>query len=116
LPGAATQVYVIYYDVEAFDKAPGTIVGSVEAHNGELSLDTLERLAQGKIPWGQPEVVGLRQGYVTVPLRAPAWVNTVPEEARKKFEAVYNRILNGELSLPVPQAVLDKIHNASVSQ
>jgi basic membrane lipoprotein Med (substrate-binding protein (PBP1-ABC) superfamily) len=113
---ANRKVYVIYYDVEAFDKAPGTIVGSVEAHNGELSLDTLERLAQGKIPWGQPEVVGLRQGYVTVPLRAPAWVNTVPEEARKKFEAVYNRILNGELSLPVPQAVLDKIHNASVSQ
>ena len=113
---ANRKSYVVYYDVAAFDKAPGTIVGSVTAQNSELSFDILQKLADGKIPWGKPDVVGLRQGYVTVPLRAPGWVSAVPEAARKKFEELYNRVLSGELSLPVPQAVLDKIHNASVGQ
>jgi basic membrane lipoprotein Med (substrate-binding protein (PBP1-ABC) superfamily) len=112
---ANRKSYVVYYDVAAFDKAPGTIIGSVTAQNSELSFDTLQKLADGRIPWGKPEVLGLRQGYVTVPLRAPGWVNGVPEASRKKFEELYNRVLSGALSLPVPQAVLDKIHNASVA-
>jgi hypothetical protein len=60
-----------------------------------------------------PEVLGASQGYISVPLRAPGYVTTVPEDLRKLFEAEFDKVVSGERNLPVPQAVLDKINTAS---
>ncbi len=97
----------------AFDKAPGVILGSVGAENGDIVMRNLDWLVEGKIPWGKPDVVGAEQGFISVPTKAPAWVNGVPEDVRNKFEEEMNKVITGERSLPVPQAVLDKIDAAA---
>jgi simple sugar transport system substrate-binding protein len=102
-----------YYDTPGFDKAPGTVVGSVGAENADVVARNLENLLAGKITWGTPEVLGAEQGFVTVPLKAPGWVGGVSEDVRKKFEALFNKVVSGEQVIPVPQSVLDKINTAS---
>ena len=106
-------IYVVYFDVAAFDKAPGTIVASVGAENADLVLKNLQLLVEGKIPWGKPEVLGAGEGYISMPLRAPGYVSAVPEDLRKKIQAEFDAVVSGARSLPVPQAVLDKINAAS---
>lgn len=104
---------VVYFDVAAFDKAPGTIVASVGAENGDLVMKNLQLLVEGKIPWGKPEVLGTSDGYISMPLRAPGYVSNVPEDLRKLIQAEFDALSSGAKKLPVPQAVLDKINAAS---
>ncbi|MCK5250066.1 MAG: BMP family ABC transporter substrate-binding protein [Spirochaetaceae bacterium] len=106
-------VYVVWYDNLGFDKAPGTVVASIEADNGGGTENNLKRLIEGTLPWGEPEVLGMEHGYIYVPLRAGAYVRSVPEDVRAAFEQQYNKVVDGEIKLPVPQAVLDKIDAAS---
>ncbi len=100
-------IKVVYFDVAAFDKAPGTIVASVGAENGDLVMKNLQLLVEGKIPWGKPEVLGAADGYISMPLRAPGYVSTVPEDLRKLIQAEFDALSSGAKKLPVPQAVLD---------
>lgn len=106
-------ILMCYYDVAGFDKAPGTIVGSVGAENADIVLKNLTDLVSGKVAWGTPEVLGAEQGYISVPLKAPGWISGVSEDVRKKFEAEFNKIVSGEKVIDLPQAVLDKINAAS---
>jgi simple sugar transport system substrate-binding protein len=106
-------IKVVYFDVAAFDKAPGTILASVGAENGDLVMKNLQWLVEGRIPWGKPEVLGATEGYISMPLRAPGYVAGVPEDLRKRIQAEFDAIVAGQRNLPVPQAVLDKINTAS---
>jgi simple sugar transport system substrate-binding protein len=106
-------IYMIYYDTAAFDKAPGVIVGAVEANVDDMVAFNLQRLLEGTIPWGTSEVFGAEKGYISVPTNAPAYVNNVPEEARNAFASELQKVINGEKDLSIPQAVLDKINAAA---
>lgn len=106
-------IYVVYFDVAAFDKAPGTIVASVTAENGDLVMKNLQLLVEGKIPWGKPEVLGASEGYISMPLRAPGYVTSVPEDLRKLIQAEFDAVVSGARAVPIPQPVLDKINAAS---
>lgn len=106
-------IYMCYYDTPGFDKAPGTVVGSVVSENGDVAMRNLDALAAGTIKWGTPEVLGAEQGFITVPLQAPSWTASVPEDVRKKFQDEYDKVVSGTRPLPLPQATLDKINAAS---
>ncbi len=109
-------IRMVYFDVAGFDKAPGTIVGSVGAENADVVMKNLQALVDGKVKWGTSELLGAAQGYISVPQKAPGYVSGVPEDVRKAFAAEFDRIVAGEKKLPVPQAVLDKINAASWGQ
>lgn len=107
-------VYMCYYDTASFDKGPGVVVGAVESNVQDVVSMDLDRLLAGTLPWGKPEIFGADKGYISAPLKAPAWM-TVPENARKKFETEYNTVISGAKKLDIPQAVLDKINAAASS-
>lgn len=106
-------VYMVWFDVAGFDKAPGTVIGTVGSSNEDLVTLELKNLLDGTITWGKPLIVGAEQGYISVPLLAPGYVNFMPADAQKKFAEVYNKVVSGTLPLPVPQAILDKLDKAA---
>lgn len=109
-------IYMIYYDTAGFDKGPGVIVGAVEANVDDMVANNLERLLAGTLPWGTSEVFGAEKGYISVPVNAPAYVNSVPEAQRQAFSAELAKVINGTKDLSIPQAVLDKINAAATGQ
>jgi basic membrane lipoprotein Med (substrate-binding protein (PBP1-ABC) superfamily) len=109
-------IYMIYYDTAGFDKGPGVIVGAVEANVDDMVSNNLERLLNGTIPWGTSEVFSAEKGYISVPLNAPAYVNSVPDSVRQAFLTEYNKVISGEKNLSIPQSVLDKINQAAQGQ
>ncbi len=106
------NIYVVTYDSANFDKAPGVIVGSVESQIGDMVTNDLDELLAGTVKWGASEVFGAERGYVSSPLKAPAWM-TVPESTRLQYENEYNKVISGSKALPIPQVVLDKINAAA---
>ncbi|UCF10178.1 MAG: BMP family ABC transporter substrate-binding protein [Candidatus Bipolaricaulota bacterium] len=106
-------LYVLWYDDDGFDKAPGTVVASFIKDNKAATIRNLERLVEGTLPWGEAEVLGAEQGYIYVPLRDAGYVSSVPEAVRNQFKVVYDQVVSGELEIAVPQEVLDTINAAS---
>jgi simple sugar transport system substrate-binding protein len=106
-------IYVVWYDTEGFDKAPGTVVGSVLCFNNDATMANLEALLDGTIQWGTAKIVGAEDGYISVPLNAPGWVNNVPEETRQAFQEEYNKVISGERQLEIPPSVLEKLNKAA---
>lgn len=106
-------VYVCLFAPTGFDKAPGTVVGCVGTNYEDIVQKDLTDLLNNDVTWGTPAVVGAEKGYISVPLKASGWAGHVPEETRAAFEDMYFKVINGEISLPVPQAVLDKISAAA---
>ena len=106
-------LYVLWYDSDGYDKAPGTVVCSIIKDNGAATTRNLENLVDGTLAWGEAEVLGAEQGYIYVSLRDASYINSLPEAVRTQFEEVYNQIVGGELVIAVPQEVLDKINAAA---
>jgi basic membrane lipoprotein Med (substrate-binding protein (PBP1-ABC) superfamily) len=106
-------VYMVWFDVAGFDKAPGTVIGTVGSSNEDLVTLELRNLLDGTVQWGKPLIVGAEQGYISVPLNAPGYINYVPADAQKKFADVYQKVVSGALPLTVPQAILDKLDKAA---
>ncbi len=105
--------YMIWFDVAGFDKAPGTVIGTVGSSNEDLVTLELKNLMDGTVPWGKPLIVGAEEGYISVPLLAPGYVNFMPATAQQKFADVYQKVVSGTLPLAVPQAILDKLDKAA---
>jgi simple sugar transport system substrate-binding protein len=105
--------YVVWFDNAGFDKGPGVVIGSIGADTEGVTLLNLERVADGTLPWGEPELLGAERGYINVPLRAGPYVRGVSEDVRMKFEETYNKIISGEMEIPVDRAVLDKLNAAA---
>ena len=106
-------LYVLWYDSDGYDKAPGTVVASFIKDNGAATVRNLEKLVDGTLAWGEAEVLGAEQGYIYVALRDASYVNSLPEDVRAQFEEVYHQVVSGELEISVPQDVLDKINAAA---
>ena len=106
-------LYVLWYDSDGFDKAPGTVVASFIKDNAAATTRNLERLLEGTLPWGEAEILGAEEGYIYVPVRAGAYVRSVPEAVRDQFQLVYDQVVSGEIDISVPQEVLDKINAAA---
>jgi len=106
-------LYVLWFDDDGFDKAPGTVVGSFITDTEAATTRNLERLLAGTLPWGEPEVLGAEEGYIYVPVRDASYVNSLPEGIRNQFQERYDQIVSGEIQVAVPQAVLDTINAAA---
>ncbi len=106
-------LYVLWFDDEGFDKAPGTVVASFITDTEAATTRNLQRLVDGTLPWGEPEVLGAEEGYIYVPVRDAAYVSSVPEDIRNLFQARYDEIVSGAMEIQVPQEVLDTINAAA---
>ncbi|MBE0635931.1 BMP family ABC transporter substrate-binding protein, partial [Candidatus Bipolaricaulota bacterium] len=106
-------LYVLWYDSDGFDKAPGTVVCSFITDSEAATTRNLENLVAGTLAWGEPEVLGAEEGYIYVPIRDARYVSSLPEDIRIQFEERYHEIVSGELEIVVPQEVLDKINAAA---
>ncbi|MBU1050884.1 BMP family ABC transporter substrate-binding protein [Candidatus Bipolaricaulota bacterium] len=106
-------LYVLWYDSDGYDKAPGTVVCSIIKDNGAATTKNLENLVDGTLAWGEPEILGAEEGYIYVSLRDARYINSLPEDVRTQFEEMYHKVVSGELEIIVPQDVLDRIDAAA---
>jgi simple sugar transport system substrate-binding protein len=99
---AEAGAYVVVFDDDQFALAPGTILGCAILRQEELAYARTKTALEGKLVFGQAEVVGMREGFVAFLDKAPGYVAAVPADIRAKMADLVSRIMAGKLVLEVP--------------
>lgn len=94
--------YLVFFDDDEFARAPDNILGCAVLHQEELAYRSLKAAFEGKLPFGQAEVIGMKEGYIEFLDRNSAYLKNVPENIRKKVESVIQSIKSGKLTFQVP--------------
>jgi basic membrane lipoprotein Med (substrate-binding protein (PBP1-ABC) superfamily) len=95
--------YVLYVDGSAYQLAPGTIVGCSVLHQSRAAYERVKMAVEGRLRYGEAEVVGVKEGYVDFDDRDPLYLQSVPEGLRQKMAVVIRKLRSGELHFPAPR-------------
>jgi basic membrane lipoprotein Med (substrate-binding protein (PBP1-ABC) superfamily) len=95
--------YVLYFDSDQYQLAPGTIVGCAILRQEKLVTEVLDRALAGTLPWGKAEAVDAKAGYVDLADTNPLYTNSLPADLRAKMDVVVQKLRSGALSLPIPK-------------
>ncbi len=95
-------VYVLYFDSEQYNLAPGTIAGCVTLEQKRAVYEHILQAYAGTLPWGTNRIVGVKEGYVRFADTNPLYLSTIPETIRKAMNEKIQSLKDGKLTLPVP--------------
>lgn len=100
---AESKKYVIGVDsdqAEAYAGKPEQeyIISSAIKNVGESLYLAVEKAAEGKLPFGEAEVLGLKDGVVGI-AENDIYKKEVPEDVQKKVEDAKQDILNGKVTV-----------------
>jgi simple sugar transport system substrate-binding protein len=95
--------YVLYFDSNEYKIAPGTIVGCAVLNQEKAAYERVKAAIQGRLAWGQADIVHARDGYVDFADADPLYTGNVPEVVRKKMAELVKKIRSGQINLQVPE-------------
>jgi simple sugar transport system substrate-binding protein len=95
--------YLVFFDSDEYDRAPGTILGCVALKQEDLAYAKLQEFAQKATPWGRADVVGVKEGYIELLDKHPSYTKNLPQGIRDKMSGLIARISSGSLSFPAPK-------------
>ena len=95
--------YVMYWDDNAYAKAPGVIAGCGVLHQTQLVYEVVVDAINGKVEYGTGTKLHARDGYIDFATDDPDYINTIPAEMREKQQAVIDSIIAGSLVLEIPE-------------
>jgi basic membrane lipoprotein Med (substrate-binding protein (PBP1-ABC) superfamily) len=90
---------VVWFDINGYNIRPGTVIGSSVLYQDLAAYNQTGRFLEGNLPFGQAEIMGVKDGYVDFIQDDPLYIESVPEAIRSKQAAMIERIRNGELVL-----------------
>jgi len=90
---AERNAYVVWYNIDAYNSAPGAIVGCGMLEQKKLVKEILENLKAGEMQYGICEVLGVREGYINFIFDNPSYQN-LPQDIRAKFETFMHSMVN----------------------
>jgi len=79
------KAYIVWYNIDAYDLAPGFIVGCGEMEQKKLAIIALTNAMNGTIQYGTADVLGIRDGYLGFVFENDGYKN-LPEDIKSKFE------------------------------
>jgi simple sugar transport system substrate-binding protein len=91
--------YVIWYDTNGLDEAPGVVIGSTFVALDAAVYERTRSAIEGTLTFGEAEVVGVADGYVGFVEDDNLYRRHVPEGVREQQRAVIERMESGELEL-----------------
>jgi riboflavin transport system substrate-binding protein len=102
----ATQTrgrYVVYFDSNSYEIAPGTIIGCSTLDQERAVYGVVKKAVLGTIVMGTADVVDAKQGYVDFADKDPLYTNNVPADVRAKMADMMKKFRSGAMTLAVPQ-------------
>ncbi|OQY36683.1 MAG: hypothetical protein B6229_09565 [Spirochaetaceae bacterium 4572_7] len=83
-----SRKYLIYFDTDGFEKAPGTIIASTIIKQHKLSYKLIKDFITGELPFGKGETFSLKDGYIDFIQDSPLYIENVPVEIRTTMAKV----------------------------
>jgi len=95
--------YVLWFDTSGYEKSPGTVIGSTALRQEEAAYLKTKRAIEGKLQFGEAEVVGVEEGWITFLKDDPLFTSHVPESVRNRQTDILEKMKNGEIGFEMPK-------------
>ncbi|MFP4363456.1 MAG: BMP family ABC transporter substrate-binding protein [Spirochaetia bacterium] len=93
--------YVLWFDSEGYNEAPGIVVGSSVLNMDKAAYERTLSAINGELHFGQAEIVDMEGGYVDFIEDNALYRRYVPEDIREQVNTMLERLRSGELQLNV---------------
>lgn len=94
--------YVLWYDSNGYDVAPGIVIGSSALRQEQAAYEKTLQAIAGTLEYGSAEIRGVEDGYVEFITDDPLYIEHVPESLRNKQQELIEEMQSGEFSLKMP--------------
>lgn len=84
--------YIIHFDSNGYNKAPGTILGSTVIRQKELTYKLVKDFIDGKLEFGKAETFSAKDGYIDFIEDDPLYQDYVPDEIKNKMRILIEKI------------------------
>ncbi|MGL1892358.1 MAG: BMP family ABC transporter substrate-binding protein [Spirochaetaceae bacterium] len=84
--------YIIHFDSNGYDKAPGTVLGSTIIRQKELTYKLVTDYINGSLPFGKADTFSAKDGYIDFIENDPGYQDFVPEEIKSEMRKVIQKI------------------------
>lgn len=95
-------IYLHWFDTNGYALAPGRVIGSTALLQEKAAYEITVKAIEGRIPFGEADVVGVADGWVTFLTDDPRYIDTVPEELRARQAELLDKMKRGEISFEMP--------------
>ncbi len=96
------EKYVIWYDTNGLDQAPGVVIGSTYIALDQAAYERTLAAIEGKLLYGEAEVLGVADGYVGFVQDDQLYRRHVSEAVREAQAEIVARMQNGDFYLEMP--------------
>jgi len=81
--------YIVWYNTNAYNLAPGIITGCGIMEQKKLTMEILEDALNDRIQYGICETIGVKEGYLGFIFNDPGY-KSLPSDIRESFETLFN--------------------------
>ncbi len=97
------STYVLWFDTNGYEKAPGKVIGSTAIRQEKAAYQKTKQAIKGEIRFGEADVVGVEQGWVTFLIDDPLFTSHVPEELITQQADILDKMQKGKVSFEMPK-------------
>lgn len=94
--------YLVCHNIDAYDKAPGLVVGCGKMGQRELVARILEEALEGRTAYGEATLVSVADGCMDFIDDSPLFGSGLSPEVRDAFEAFLSEVRSGRIILLPP--------------
>lgn len=84
--------YVIHFDSNGYDKAPGIILGSTVIRQKELTYKLVKDFISGDLPFGKGDIFSAKDGFIDFIEDDPLYQEYVPKDIKEQMNKVIQQI------------------------
>ncbi|MGM0432547.1 MAG: BMP family ABC transporter substrate-binding protein [Spirochaetota bacterium] len=95
--------YIVYHNTDAYDNAPGYVLGCGIMEQKKLTKEILTDYMAGNIEFGTAKSVGVQNGYLGFLSDHEAYKEYVPEDIREQFNDFFADMKAGNIDYTVPE-------------
>jgi riboflavin transport system substrate-binding protein len=99
---AERRAYIVWYNINAYNQAPGVIVGCGIMEQKKLIMEILDDVLSNKIQYGISQTLGVKEGYIKFLLDDPGYRDNIPSDIREKYEKFLNDFSAGLINYTIP--------------
>lgn len=97
-----TGFYIVHHNIDAYDRAPGLVLGCGRMGQRELVASVLEEALEGRTAWGEATLVSVADGWMDFIDGSPLYGGGLSPEVREPFEAFLSEVRSGKTVLLPP--------------
>jgi len=86
---AERNKYMVWYNTDNYEAAPGIIVGCGMMEQKRLAMEIMEDILADRVEYGISQTLGIKEGYLGFIFDNPGYQN-LPEKIKNEFEAFIN--------------------------